>query len=60
MAVIKCRVTSKLNDILVADALVLKHTLDGVGKHVGNGELHHFCAAIMVGDGVGEHNFLKG
>lgn len=39
-----------LNDVLVADALVLKHAANGFGKHVGHAKLLHFRAIAAVGD----------
>ena len=49
-----------LDEILVADALVLDHAVDGVGKHVGYADLLDLGTALRVGDGVGEDNLLKG
>ena len=49
-----------LNNIEVADALVLDDTTDGLGEGVGNGQLLDLGTALRVGDGVGEHNLLKG
>ena len=49
-----------LDEVLVADALVVDNAADGLGKHVGNGELLDLGTALGVGDGVGEHNLLEG
>ena len=51
---------SGLNDVLVADALVLQHAADGLCKHIGHAELLHLGALVVVGNGVGEDNFLQG
>ena len=49
-----------LNNIEVADALVLDDTTDGLGEGVGNGQLLDLGATLCVGDRVGEHNLLEG
>ena len=48
-----------LYKVLGRDALVLHHAADGLGQHVGNGELLDLGTALGVGDGVGEDNLLK-
>ena len=32
----------------------------GFGKHVGHGELFHLCAAVSVGDRIGENHLFEG
>ena len=49
-----------LYQVEVADALVVDDATDGLGKHVGYGELLHLGATLRVGDGVSENNLFEG
>ena len=51
---------NKSDEILTADALILEHSANGFGKHVGNRELFYLCSAVRVGDRVGEDNLFEG
>ena len=48
------------HDVQVTDALIVNDAADGLGKHIGHGELLNLGTALRVRNGVGKDYLLKG